>query len=96
MNGGLQVDEDINSERMRHDRDIGDRIMRYPGTTGDHVPWPRLTKAKEGAEETCKKISNMLSSLQREFKSVLRKLSGTQAGDTSHLGKYFLIHKINS
>jgi hypothetical protein len=86
ISGGLQVDEDINSERMRHDRAIGDRIVRYPGSTGDKVPWPKLTKHKEGAEETCKKISNVLSALQREFKSVLRKLSGTQAGDTSHLG----------
>lgn len=86
ISGGVQIDEDINSERMRHDRSIGDRIVRYPGTTGDKVPWPRLTKHKEGAEETCKKISNVLSALQREFKSVLRKLSGTQAGDTSHLG----------
>jgi hypothetical protein len=92
ITGGISVDEDVAAERMRHDRDIGDRIVRYVGVCSDKLPWPKLKANVVGVEEICSKIDAVFNDTYRDLKSVQRRLqgdagSGTGTGEGSGMNR---------
>jgi hypothetical protein len=74
MAGGLQVEEIVGIGRSVHDREIGERVVRYAGECDDKEPWPRVKDKMDPTMEMVKRVEGIVENMRKEFRGIKKSL----------------------
>jgi len=72
LKGAIQVQESI----TKHSKDASDRVRRFPGAAGTHLPWPADKKDATSTEAKMSRVNDAYTKIYQMVRDMTKKKGG--------------------